>query len=256
MRLYLIALLLLLAWMDIPQTRSDDGRFDKRIADQEAQKRDSNKAKALPEGVLSAGGSNIENPDPNNKKREPYDARDDSLYRWYMRATIAGVLVALGGIWILFCQTRAIDSQIKTMMNSERAHVDASFSPWGDQGLHKVMLTNHGKSVANINSYSFVHASYPPDATDFSEDLAVRRFSDGMALNQILAPSPQPKELLEIDINHYLTEEDKTGKNIATFSVLVAYTDIFGDPHETEMVYSYSRLRKALRNEPRYNRYT
>ena len=31
--------------------------------------------------------------------------------------------------------------------NSERAHVDAS--RWGDE-LHKVMLTNHGKSVANI----------------------------------------------------------------------------------------------------------
>ena len=48
-----------------------------------------------------------------------------------------------------------------------------------------------------------------------------------MALNQILAPSPQPKELLEIDINHSLTEEDKTGKNIATFSASWLPTPIF-----------------------------
>jgi len=62
--------------------------------------------------------------------------------------------------------------------------------------------------------------------------------------------------VLEFDISHYLSDEQRSGKEMALYSGSITYRDIFGDEHETEVVYSYQPSSSSLINQPRYNRYT
>jgi hypothetical protein len=67
-----------------------------------------------------------ETPIRDEKEDQSYNAANDSLYRWYLRATIAGVFVALGGLGILFGQSRHLQSQIRLQERALRQWINTS----------------------------------------------------------------------------------------------------------------------------------
>jgi hypothetical protein len=99
-------------------------------------------------------------PQDKNETANTYDASNDCLYRLYLFATIAGVFVALGGIYTIYKQTEATrDAAIAAkqsadnLANSERAWVTVGIEnydrvPRGS--LYDVVLTNHGSTPARI----------------------------------------------------------------------------------------------------------
>jgi uncharacterized repeat protein (TIGR01451 family) len=183
----------------------------------------------------------------------PYDAAHDTLYRIYLLATIVGVAGAFIGLVVLTCQTILLRRSVTAVMNSERARVDVDLTQIGDTGNYSVTVTNHGKSVATMLNYTFVHSSYPIGVSDMSGESAVRRFQDGLPFNHLLPPGPF-KQILKFDVGMFLTPEEKAGEHKGVFSASVMYLDIYEEDHETEVVYSYDELRKRLENVPRYNR--
>lgn len=67
-----------------------------------------------------------EQPNTQAQQANSYDPPQDALYRWYLRATIAGVVVALGGLWILRNQNRNLANQIKVQSLALRQWVDTT----------------------------------------------------------------------------------------------------------------------------------
>ncbi|PYX69597.1 MAG: hypothetical protein DMG72_20495 [Acidobacteria bacterium] len=71
-----------------------------------------------------------------------------------------------------------------------------------------------------------------------------------------MLPVGPPVTVMQVDISHYLSEAQLSGKEVALYGGAITYQDIFGKKHETEAVYSYQVSSSSLINQPRYNRYT
>jgi hypothetical protein len=108
-------------------------------------------------GALSPA---VHQPQAKNETASAYDAGKDCLYRLYLFATIAGVFVALGAIYVFYLQTQATQDaataakqQADNITNSERAWVTVSienYDRFPPGSMYDVVLTNHGSTPARI----------------------------------------------------------------------------------------------------------
>lgn len=141
-----------------------------------------------------------------------------------------------------------------TMMNAESARVDVEIGVVrAGSSHHFIQAYNFGRSAAEITGMLFEHATLPIEAKELG-DKSLRRLLEKRELNQILVPT-RPMPILNFDLNHYLSEQEREGKQIAVFFVSLQYRDIFQRQHTTEAVYVYSRTTSSLSNHPKYNRY-
>jgi hypothetical protein len=199
----------------------------------------------------------------------PYDPLKDSLYRGYLLATIIGVVGGFIGIVVLVWQSillrrsanaadiaaKSANKSTESLKSAERAHVDVEFVPiQAGAAIHRFNVTNFGKSPANIMIYTFARHHFPGA---LPENLAGfgSWSQEKHVVNQMLPVGPSVT-VLEFDISHYLSDEQRSGKERAIYRGSVTYLDIFGDEHETEVVYSYQPSSSSLTNQPRYNKYT
>src|SRR6266403_1902883 len=203
----------------------------------------------------------------------PYDPLKDHLYRGYLLATIIGVSGGLIGIGLLLWQSillrrsanaaeiaaKSANKSTDSLKSAERVHVDVEFaSIRAGSSLHRFNVTNFGKSPATVIVYTFARHHFPvapnkqlPESLDALGNWIRER----RVVNQMLPVGPNVT-VLEFDISHYLSDEQRSGKEMALYSGSITYRDIFGDEHETEVVYSYQPSSSSLINQPRYNRYT
>jgi hypothetical protein len=143
-----------------------------------------------------------------------------------------GVVVSSGTLILVW-------RQIQVMRGVERAQVDLDFVPAGTYS-YIVKLSNHGKSIAIITSYSFIHAAYPILTTQFNPDEALKKFEDGWAMYAMLAPNTKSRDWLTHDLRQFLGEETVKRPDLKiVISGVVEYIDIFGKRHETEVVYHH-----------------
>jgi hypothetical protein len=116
---YITALFLLLfAHVSRPQTRTEQPGLEQGSTQSSAQNSQQERSKLR----FAALAEN--QPNTQAQETDAYNAAQDALYRWYLRATIAGVAVALGGLWVLWNQNRNLANQIKIQSLALRQWVD------------------------------------------------------------------------------------------------------------------------------------
>lgn len=174
----------------------------------------------------------------------------NNLITWFTGVLAIVAVLQLG---ILGLQFWAAHRQAEYLRSAERAHVDIDFV--GDKHIYTIMFANYGKSIATIVEYSFMHASYPLEMTEFSAESASASFEDTIPMNYIL-PTGQPKEFTSFDLRTFLPKQALEGIHQVIIRGLVVYNDIFGEEHETEVAYRYRSFDLKLKNLPEYNRYT
>jgi len=79
-----------------------------------------------PDAVTVGASLAPQTPIGRENEEQPYDAAKDSLYRSYLKATIIGTLVALGGLCILWRQSLHLQSQIRLQERAQRQWVNTS----------------------------------------------------------------------------------------------------------------------------------
>jgi hypothetical protein len=179
---------------------------------------------------------------------ETNSAAADKWITWFTGVLAIVAILQLG---ILGLQFWAAHRQAEYLRSAERAHIDLDFT--GNKEVFTVMIANYGKSVANIVEYRFSHAIYALDVTDLSTENAKTIFEDTLPMNQVLPPS-SPKEFWSFDIKNFFTEETIKNDPRIVLRGLLVYLDIFGEAHETEVLFESHG--PTLKNLPEYNRYT
>jgi hypothetical protein len=120
MHALIVALLLFAASQANQAPSSRKPSFDKRLTQQEAQKK-----QKTPDPKLSVGECvncfDVQAPHTDEKQKDPYDARTDSLYRKYLWFTIIGVCGGLIGLGLLYRQFKATETAANAAKNSADA---------------------------------------------------------------------------------------------------------------------------------------
>ena len=195
----------------------------------------------------------IEEKAPANKQ-EQYDAASDKLYRWYLRATIIGVGVAVIGFGLLIVQTIAniraanaakesADAALKSataVIDSERAWIVADPEtppPFVKDHITRIIirLRNVGKTPARIieiaeRVFAASKACPLPENPEYLRDNIHRAPAKGGAL---MAPSATMSRLVHIDPGEM--ERIDRGKSILYVYGYVIYRDVFSEEeHRTD----------------------
>ena len=141
------------------------------------------------------------------------------------------------------------------LMSSERAHVDAEFTPL-EKGAarHHLNVTNYGKSRAEVLKFSMAHISLKKGG-EWPAQLPEGNVLERRKLNQMLPVGPKVP-ILEFDMRHYFSNEEISGDQAGLLQGRIDYLDVFGKDHYTEIVYRYVQDRAELENVPAYNKYT
>src|SRR4029077_19039074 len=111
-------LLLFATGMDKPEACAEQASFEKGST----QTNTGNTQHKPPEMRIAILAE--DQPNTQTKEANAYNAAEDTLYRWYLRATIAGVAVALVGLSVLRKQNRNLASQIKIQSLALRQWID------------------------------------------------------------------------------------------------------------------------------------
>jgi hypothetical protein len=193
-----------------------------------------------------------------------------SGWRDTLSLILTGTLVAIGafGICAAYRTLTAIKSQVGIMQGqliamqgqlthietSERAHLDAEFLPFGKGTvMHRLNVTNYGKSRAEVLRFSMAHVSLPKGG-EWPSRLPEGSILERRRLNQMLPVGPKVP-ILEFDVRHYFENEEISGDRVGLLHGRVDYRDIFGKEHHTVIVYRYVQDRAELENVPAYNQY-
>ncbi|HXM59461.1 MAG TPA: hypothetical protein VN950_01305 [Terriglobales bacterium] len=174
--------------------------------------------------------------------KEEYDPLKDRLYRWYLRATIIGVVGGFIGIVVLIWQAiltrRTADAALtntEVIIAAERAWIDIDLSKAGI--LHRFMVVNYGKSLAVITGYTLItaqmtqeeYANLPRKLEEAEDEWGARQVEN---MYNILLPN-KPVELQRIDASSF---ESSSPDKIAVLCARVEYESI-GGPYATEVIY-------------------
>jgi hypothetical protein len=129
--------------------------------------------------------------------------------------------------------------QITVMRSSERAQIDLDFDV--STYTYNVLLSNYGKTIAVLTSYTFIHASFPLVATNVEPENALTWKEETWPMHAVLQSNVLQKRWYLHDFRQTLGLEVATRTDrqiIATGAV--EYLDIFGKKHRTEVVYQYT----------------
>jgi hypothetical protein len=154
----------------------------------------------------------------------PYDPTKDVLYRAYLLFTIIGVLIALGGIGVLWWQTGQIrtqtehlQKQISIQQRSSRQWVNVT--DWHQQAV-----------VARPNTIEIAFQIKNPTSIPLRLDIVMSKASgqsNDSGLVTFLAPdNPFPHELYVTLTTEQLTHYEQ-GKLVLDTEISVFFTDAF-----------------------------
>jgi hypothetical protein len=129
--------------------------------------------------------------------------------------------------------------QIRVMRRVERAQIDLDFDVSNE--TYQVLLSNHGRSVAIITAYSFIHASFSLTTMELDPEKALCKFEDEWPMHAMVPPNIKQQRWYQHDLRSTLGEEIRKSDRQIILSGVVEYVDIFGKTHETEVVYRYIR---------------
>jgi hypothetical protein len=204
MRLFAVGVLLLFTVGNInkPQTGPAQTRTHERNANPQKQQAQQGPPNG---GVFSiqecTGCFPVQEPNRRAESDTAYNPEQDSLYRWYLKATIAGAAVAVLGLIFLYVQSRATAKAAEAalqsataVMNAERARLGVLIEPalhgkviFGDGTIRanfRVKCTNIGKTVAwtyeiivGIQSLESIPSKPPPLADNFEERPILRHLN-------------------------------------------------------------------------------
>jgi hypothetical protein len=93
--------------------------LEKNGTQREEQKTENNKRDRPPTQIINS--SNVQEPTSQPKEDASYDPYKDTLYRWYLRATIIGVVGGLLGIYFLLRSVNAAHKAADAVMDAEGA---------------------------------------------------------------------------------------------------------------------------------------
>ncbi len=222
MHLLLISVLLLSAMQSVikPQTPAKQEGVHKGEAEPSQQHADN--------GTTDPSTRPVQTPKCSPEQYNPYDPKQDSLYRWYLRVTIGGVAVGLIGLAFLYAQHRTARQALEV---SQRADVliDGISLTFGDSPEFKdsavnCRFHNHGNTRA-IHCIISLILEIPGVPTDPYG-------------HQILPVTIGPGAGQTISSPHFiefLTKETAQGIVTGVISLNaiaeITYEDVFGDTH-------------------------
>src|SRR5882762_179335 len=114
---YFVVVMLLIAPLfpaaSVDQQKPDAGIKKGAVQADGSRKQGHSNEKQAPEKAADAicNGCSIQEPATQTQKQDAYNPKEDTLYRAYLWFTIGGVLIALGGIGVLFRQNGQIRTQ-------------------------------------------------------------------------------------------------------------------------------------------------
>jgi hypothetical protein len=190
----------------------------------------------------AVGSGNKESPTSQTDKKDEYDPRRDRLYRWYLRATIIGVVGGFIGIGVLIWQAilnrRSANAALmnaEAVINAERAWIDIDLIRAGP--IYKFILTNRGKTHGIVSKLTLIYDQMTkedykalPRRLEAQEEWGSR---EPLEMYNMLMPN-RPTEMRKLDLSLYFSKIQP--ERIALFSVVVEY-DAIGGPYRTEVVY-------------------
>jgi hypothetical protein len=175
--------------------------------------------------------------------------------------TLGATIAAFWTLRLLGKQTEVALLSSQAVINSERAWVEISLGPrWStkepetklcDSMKHSVLITNHGRTVARVESYSIscdaVEGSFSMDKLHHQ----TRNFN-------VLLGAGESANLAILDINDLpdwdsIENQSKTG----TYHILVRYRDVLDrrQKHETSGIFVYNTRSENLDRLSLYNLY-
>jgi hypothetical protein len=190
----------------------------------------------------------------------PYDPREDTPYRIYLWATIAGVGGALFGLIFLVKSANAAKENAKAIMDSERAWIVATPTEWNPplrsyaphqlrgQNVFRVKFVNVGKTPARIINASLKYIlvnsleDLPAVPVDSPSDpqpriiVAPNMGADPKEFIGAAAILEQPEGMLSADEH---TAVYKGEKILYAFG-FVRYLDVYEKERETRFGYKFS----------------
>jgi hypothetical protein len=195
----------------------------------------------------TCAGCSVEiNPEPRTSENHSYDARNDTLYRAYLAATILGAAGAIFGIGLLFRQTKATEEAVRISASNfrvqQRAWLSASIrvvERTPDLLKYRIHSKNTGATPAlNIQigiGYMLQNRDYVLEL-DFSESNTMRIPPNRPVSRNFVAPNDEVKSPI---YTLGLTIDNK-GAKIERESWLfiggtITYEDIFGEVHKTDI---------------------
>lgn len=210
--------------------------------------------------------SAVKQPDSESEKGKPYNPKQDTLYRWYLQATIAGAAVGLLGLWFLYRQSKATaksaDAALQNanaVINAERAWISVTIERCPGypgiqytEGVPKVTLRwvcrNAGRTPAMVFEKIFNLQSFSHPLPDIPQlDLDVRSVDHE---TQSLAGGDE--------VHGELAE---SGKELPlVFYGVVKYRDVLQPDQIRESYFAYTVTPmgnfERLPGYPNYNKYT
>ena len=156
MRLFVSVLLLIFATgfqQAKPDTSTKESSVNKGNAQQETRNEDQPPTKMLPDVTIQECDDcsfAVEAPNARAKQDDPYDAGKDSLYRAYLKFTIAGVVIAMLGVGAIYLQTRAIAQSADATARSAKETARAAKATEDSVTLQEIAL----KQWVNIGNWS------------------------------------------------------------------------------------------------------
>lgn len=188
-------------------------------------------------------------PDHETEAGNCYDPRKDCLYRWYLRATIIGVLGGLVGlffIWLQFCATKTTAIAAKASADCLKAierpwllvkNVDVTSIQLAG-GIRAIAIQwdikNFGKSPAFVSAIG-THIDVVPASFPFAEPIFEKTHSI-MFDKPVVPPCSRTHKIISAMKRGWSTNEEAdvaNGAQIFWFSGRITYTSPWKEKYET-----------------------
>jgi hypothetical protein len=222
---------------------------------------------------MSADPAVIPSPSPLRKKpleeqastndQQQYDPRSDTLYRWYLGATVAGVAGGLIGLVFLIVQTvaskKSADAALlntQALVSSQRARIvvevsriDKAIDRVGDFRFEAVAI-NTGSTIAEIiGVWALIHHCGIEVLRDFENaelpeppDGAFREPHTIRAYDRWLFRTIDPSDLVPFEVKYDVAD----GKIYPVWYGWIQFRDFVGREHRQRFFFMYSEKSKKL----------
>jgi hypothetical protein len=155
-----------------------------------------------------------------------YNPFEDNLYRWYLRATIVGVVAALAGLGLVNRTAKAAKASADALINAERPwiaiKIGKSKHPQPISSWTWIII-NCGRTPAHISVIKSIRGIQGERAFEYPN-------SASQNFNKLMAPG-EDREIDDIFPSQQFSTEEKTshdqGNSVLWYYILIEYTDTF-----------------------------
>ena len=267
----LLVVTLILFWQSAPVTNNSSGNQNQNDKANQEQKKIGCAAPIVSIGKCS-GCFQEQAHGANKEQKGNYDPSSDGLYRWYLKANIAGAVFAFLGILFLLFQSIATANaanaaliNAKVSVNAQRAWIRAWLEHAPQSNTHRqLVVINDGNTPAQMRNYALTVYHCVPGAPRLSrtdkrhvpipdhswlnkgDDKPIKTFdlvAESVRYWGNSAPSPEETELRLDGWVEYLTViETGIVKNI--------------ESHFSGFSYEWNPNDKSFREKPEFRTYT